>query len=86
MDGQELKVRRQKFELTRRQLAQLLKVSEDATYRWETGRLSILPARESTFEIIEAKFNERKSGICPKTAITGKVEAHLFENYSNVKN
>jgi len=46
--------------LTQRQLAHFLEVSTDAVYRWETGRLPILKARESALEQIEAKLKKRK--------------------------
>jgi DNA-binding XRE family transcriptional regulator len=60
MNSQALKERRHKLGLTQRQLAHFLEVSTDAVYRWETGRLPILKARESALEQIEAKLKKRK--------------------------
>ena len=61
MDGQELKQRRNKLRLTRRQLASLLRVSESAVYSWETNKLPILPKRKADFEKIEAKLKNRRT-------------------------
>jgi DNA-binding XRE family transcriptional regulator len=61
MDGQELKQRRNKLRLTRRQLASLLRVSEHTVYCWETGRLPILPKRKADFEKIEAKLKKQET-------------------------
>jgi len=63
MEGQELKQRRNKLGLTQPQLARFLKVSTDAVYRWENGKLPFLPHRKADFENIEAKFNSRKKRI-----------------------
>ena len=64
MGGQELKERREKLGLTRRQLAQLFRVTEDAVYRWETGSRRILPERELALEMIEDNFKKHKSAVC----------------------
>ena len=66
MDGRELKERRNKLKLTRRQLGQLLGVTEDAVYRCEAGIRRLLPERIAAFETIEAKLKKSKIARCSK--------------------
>ena len=61
MDGQELKERRKKLKIIRRHFANLLGVTTDKLYRWESGRTAIPPNIEQLVAKIEEKLKKHKN-------------------------
>lgn len=59
MNGQELKERRLKTGIIRRGFANLLGVTEERLYKWESGKTKIPPDIEERVETIENRFNKR---------------------------
>ena len=60
MQGQELKERRNKLKIIRWHFANLLRVTEDKLYRWESGRAVIPPHIEEVVKKIEEKLNKQE--------------------------
>ncbi len=62
MNGQELKERRNKLKIIRRHFANLLGVTSDKLYRWESGKTAIPPNIEQVVKVIEEKLNKPRKG------------------------
>ena len=61
MNGQELKERRNNLKIIRWHFGNLLNITEDKLYRWETGKIAIPAHIEQAVTAIEEKLNKRKS-------------------------
>lgn len=61
MDGQELKERRNKLKIKQWHFANLLGVTADKLYRWESGKTAIPSHIEQVVKNIEEKLNKRKN-------------------------
>jgi DNA-binding XRE family transcriptional regulator len=60
MEGQELKMRRNKIGLIQRHLAILLGVTENTVWKWENEMARIPERIEPSLAIIESRLNKRK--------------------------
>ncbi len=60
MEGKELKVKREKLELTQTELADILGVKMNTVYRWESGILSVPKSIELAMETVERKFTKKQ--------------------------
>ena len=58
--AKELKERREKLNLTQKELSELLNVKQNTIYRWEAEILPITRTVELAFENIENKLREQK--------------------------
>jgi DNA-binding transcriptional regulator YiaG len=61
MNGQELKERRNKLKIIRWHFSNLLGVTTDTLYRWESGKTPIPPHIEQAVQAIEEKLNKPKT-------------------------
>lgn len=61
MDGLELRRRRDKLKIIRRYFANLLGVTADKLYEWESSRAAIPSHVEQAVKNIEEKLNKRKN-------------------------
>ena len=56
MEGNELKAKRERLELTQTELAEILGVKMNTVYRWESGILSVPKAIALAMETVERNF------------------------------